>query len=359
LDGCERGLDGEWRFKKKKNYDRTESGRTAGSPKEIKALTDAAAKRVREEMELKYKEMVDSMHAEASALKETIKSLEDDVGRLKGSLLATEKFVEVLRDDVAEAKNKYDICKREVFVLRTAVQDSYRAIEENALQLEIEREGKRRVKGTQISCSVCAIRYEKEEHGHEGFLTTHVEESDRILFPRASRHLKRVKEIECLEKKKGKFAYAYAPFTGDNTDKPTTVTKHRNTTRSPKMEMRSSSVETEFGELMVVHPSPSQGQPTSKFSQMKNIPPSNIKGVSVKDDGPMSKIHVSKVASMLQSDAKIAKFKKLRDNNLLNLTATETDHMFQLLGSASKNNLDNKKTMKLAQRPISAPNHKR
>ena len=359
LDGCERGLDGEWRFKKKKHYDRTESGRTAGSPKEIKALTDAAAKRVREEMELKYKEMVDSMHAEASALKETIKSLEDDVGRLKGSLLATEKFVEVLRDDVAEAKNKYDICKREVFVLRTAVQDSYRAIEENALQLEIEREGKRRVKGTQISCSVCAIRYEKEEHGHEGFLTTHVEESDRILFPRAWRHLKRVKEIECLEKKKGTFAYAYAPFTGDNTDKPTTITKHRNTTRSPKMEMRSSSVETEFGELMVVHPSPSQGQPTSKFSQMKNIPPSNIKGVSVKDDGPMSKIHVSKVASMLQSDAKIAKFKKLRDNNLLNLTATETDHMFQLLGSASKNNLDNKKTMKLAQRPISAPNHKR
>jgi hypothetical protein len=73
----------------------------------------------------------------------------------------------------------------------------------------------------------------------------------------------------------------------------------------------------------------------------------------------MTKMQVSKVASFLQNDTKVAKFKKLQANNLLNLTSAETVHMFKLLGSASKSGLENKKQTKKSQRPISAPSHNR
>mmetsp|Transcript_6292 Transcript_6292/g.10278 ORF Transcript_6292/g.10278 Transcript_6292/m.10278 type:complete len:1525 (+) Transcript_6292:40-4614(+) len=385
LDGCERGPDGQWNFKKKKNTDKLESGRSAGvtSPKEIKALTDAVSAKVREELEKKHKEILDEMNKKELALQDTINSLQDQIYELKTSLAASENLANVLREEVTEAQTKYDVCKREVFVLRNAVQDSYRVIEENALQQACEREEKRRVKGTQIACSVCAIRYEKEEHGHAGLLTDHVDETDRVIFPRVSHHLQRVRGLESLEKKKARFEFAYAPFTGDNVEPSTTISKYRQKDRSSGNEMmtisKQPSVETAFGELMVGTPTPNQLEQkqsrnynpppatASKFSQMKNIPSNPTKSPfyrgteepAAKSDPPMSKIQVSKVASLLQGDSKIAKFKKLRDNNLLNLTSAETAHMIKLLGSASKNNLENKKSMKLSQRPISAPSHKR
>ena len=360
LDGCERGLDGKWAFKKKKS-DRMENGMKAGSgqpsPKEIKALTDNVGKRVREETAKEFQEKLDKMAADALALQEHIDFLKKKIFNLQESLSDTEHMVAALNGDVAEAKDKYAICKREVFVLRTAVQDSYRAIEENALQQAVDRQSKWRERGTQIACSVCAIRYEKEEHGHDGDLTLQVEDTDRILFPRATRYLKRVKEVEGLTKKKNKFAFAYEPFTGDNEEPPTTIARHRTTNSSPKKgKKRTKGVETEFGELAIGHPPPTQ---SSKFSQMKNIPASSKGSTLIGADAPMTKVQVSKVASFLQNDNKIAKFKKLQQNNLLNLTTAETTHLFKLLGSASKNNLENKKKVKKSQRPISAPSHNR
>ena len=358
------------------------------SPKEIKALTDLIAKRVRDEVTAAFQVQLEEMRQEARKLQETIEVLTEKVPQLEDLVADTEMVVDTLRQKVTESQNKYNICKREVFVLRTAIQDSYRAIEENALQQQLDRESKWRRKGTQIACSVCAIRYEQEEHGHEGALTLHVEETDRIVYPRATRHFHRVhrtQEIENQKKEKKTFAFAYAPHRGaDYEEPPTSVSRHRNTAQnSPQKDKsnhkknRKKSVETNIGELAVGHtpPNPTAVANSSKFSQMKNIPSSSSFASSKGGNGtgvaaststaakitvPISQIHVSKVAALLQNDSKVANFKKLQNtNDLLNMTTAETVHMFKLLGSASKNGLDNKTLSlginKKSQRPISAP----
>lgn len=371
-DGCERGLDGQWKVNKKRGA-RAETGRGSGmaSPAEIKALTDAVANRVRDEADKKYQDMLTTTNAEAAALQDIIKDLKENIIELELSLSGTERTVEVLQDAVAEAKEKYDICKREVFVLRTAVQDSYRAIEENALQQQLEREGRRRAKGTQIACSVCAVRYEVGQHEHDGSLTGQLEESDRVMYPRAARLLQRVRATERLhDTKHKKFALAYAPFVGgDSKEPPTVVTKHRTTAISSaaaagrphpstsNKEKQARTVDTGYGELAVSSPATQQGRTAgSKFSQMKNIPPA-----SGNVHESMTKFQVSKVAALLQSDARIAQFKMLQDNHLLVLTDTEERDMKNLLGSASRNNLESKKQTKNSsqRRPISAPSHHR
>ena len=358
LDGCERGPDGNMLFnKKKKDYNKEGllgsgsgvNGMSGLSEHDIKSLTDIITRRVREELTTEYQDILERMKNDAKERQDTIDIQELKLRTLERSLSDADSAVEAWRKKAADAKSKYEICKREVLVLRTAVQDSYRAVEDHALQQQVERQSRWREKGTHISCSVCAIRYEKEEHGHEGDLTAHIEENDRVLFPRAVHFLKRVKSSEILNKKKDKYSSVHEPFQRNGEEPTTSITKHRNTEppRSYSNPKRKS-VETAFGELEIGI-NTTQG---SKFSQMKNIPP-NSKSKSITVDVPMTKVQVSKVASFLQDEAKIAKYKKLHSNNAVNMTDSERIQMYKLLGPSTR--IDTKKS----QRPISAPAHKR